>query len=78
MEHAAAALVNDRGVASIICVPYVFFPGMILRRNVLGTMRQIQETYPDIPMSVAPPLGVDDRLVSVASDRVREAQTRAA
>ena len=78
MEHAAAELVNDRGVASIICVPYVFFPGMILRRNVLGTMRQIQETYPDIPMSVAPPLGVDDRLVAVARDRVREAQTRAA
>jgi sirohydrochlorin ferrochelatase len=76
MEHAAAELVGQRGVSSIICVPYVFFPGMILRRNVLGTMRQLQETYPNVVMSVAPPLGVDDRLVAVASDRVREAQTR--
>ena len=74
MEHAAAELVNERGVGSIICAPYVFFPGLILRRNVLGTMRQLQETYPNIPMSVAPPLGVDDRLVAVASDRVRAAQ----
>lgn len=78
MEHAAAALVSERGVGSIICVPYVFFPGMILRRNVLGTMQRLQEAYPDVPMSVAPPLGVDDRLVSVARDRVREAQARAA
>ena len=78
MEDATTELVNNRGASSIICVPYVFFPGMILRRNVLGTMQQLQEAYPDVPMSVAPPLGVDDRLVAVARDRVREAQARAA
>lgn len=78
MEHAAAELVGKRGVSSIICVPYVFFPGMILRRNVLGNMQKLQEAYPDVPMSVAPPLGVDDRLVAVARDRVREAQARVA
>ena len=74
MADAAAELVHRRGVGSIICAPYVFFPGLILRRNVLGTMRRLQEEYPDIPMSVAPPLGVDDRLVAVASDRVRAAK----
>ena len=74
MESAAAELVDERGVGSIICAPYLFFPGLILQRNVLGTMNKLQQTYPDIPMSVAPPLGVDDRLVQVASDRVREAQ----
>ena len=77
MADATAELVNERGVGSIICAPYIFFPGLILRRNVLGTMRQLQEEYPDIPMSVAPPLGVDDRLVAVASDRVRAAQSSA-
>ena len=74
MADATAELINDRKVGSIICAPYVFFPGLILRRNVLGTMRELQTAYPDIPMSVAPPLGVDDRLVEVASDRVRAAQ----
>ena len=74
MESAAAELVEERGVGSIICAPYLFFPGLILQRNVLGTMNKLQQAYPDIPMSVAPPLGVDDRLVQVASDRVREAQ----
>ena len=76
MESAAAHLVNDRRIGSLICVPYVFFPGLILQRNVLGTMRQLQETYPATPMWVAPPLGVDDRLVAVARDRIREAQMR--
>lgn len=77
MEDAVAHLVNDRDIGSLICVPYVFFPGLILQRNVLGTMKNLRDTYPRIPMWVAPPLGVDDRLVSVASDRVREAQLRA-
>ena len=77
MEVAAAELVEERGVGSIICAPYLFFPGLILQRNVLGTMNRLQQTYPDIPMSVAPPLGVDDRLVQVASDRVRAAQAAA-
>ncbi len=76
MEFAAAELIEERGVGSIICAPYVFFPGLILQRNVLGTMNQLQRAYPDIPMSVAPPLGVDDRLVQVASDRVRAAQAK--
>ena len=74
MESAAAELVEQRGVGSIICAPYLFFPGLILQRNVMGTMSKLQETYPDIQMSVAPPLGVDDRLVQVATDRVRAAQ----
>ena len=77
MEFAAAELIEERGVGSIICAPYLFFPGLILQRNVLGTMNRLQEAYPDVPMSVAPPLGVDDRLVQVASDRVRAAQRSA-
>ena len=76
MEDAVGELVDGRGVGSLICVPYLFFPGLILQRNVLGTMRRLQEAYPGLPMWVAPPLGVDDRLVAVAGDRVREAQRR--
>ncbi len=74
MEHAVAELVKERNVGSLICVPYIFFPGLILQRNVLGTMAKLREEYPHVPMWVAPPLGVDDRLVAVASDRVRAAK----
>lgn len=76
MDAAAAALIEERGAGSILCVPYLFFPGMILRRNVLGGMGRLQEKYPGLPMSVTPPLGVDDRVVAVSADRVREVWER--
>jgi sirohydrochlorin ferrochelatase len=72
MPDALAELVENRGVSAVICVPYLFFPGMILRRNVLGGIREAQAKYPGVSMEVAPPLGVDDRVVAVAVDRIRE------
>ena len=76
MEHATANLIEGRGVSALVCVPYLFFPGMILKRNVLGGMTEARQKYPDIPMHVTPPLGVDDRVVAVAADRVREVWNR--
>ena len=73
MEFAAARLIVERGVSSLICVPYIFFPGLILTRNVVGTLNRLQGSYPMVNMTVAPPLGVDDRLIEVAVDRVFQA-----
>ncbi len=73
MEFAASRLIVERGVTSLICVPYIFFPGLILTRNVVGTLNRLQQTYPTVKMTVAPPLGVDDRLIEVAVDRVHQA-----
>lgn len=78
MDDAAASLVETRQVRSITCVPYLFFPGLILQRNVLGGLARLEERYPQIPMAATPPLGVDDRLVSVAADRIREVWERQA
>ena len=72
MDDAAAKLADTRGVSSIMCVPYLFFPGIILQRNVIGGMEQIKERYPNIAMSVTPPLGVDDKIVAITADRVRQ------
>ncbi len=71
VEIAAAQLVDERGVSRIVMAPYVFFPGLILKRNVLGGLDRLQARYPHISMAVTPPLGVDDRVVEVAADRVR-------
>jgi sirohydrochlorin ferrochelatase len=71
MEAAAARLVEARGATSMVCVPYVFFPGMILRRNVLGGLNVLRGKYPDVNMTITPPLGVDDRLLEVAADRIK-------
>ena len=76
MENAAEHLINERGASRLIAMPYLFFPGMILKRNVLGEMDRLQEAYPDIPMGITPPLGMDDRVVKVAEMRVREVWKR--
>ncbi len=77
MDVASAKLVETRQVSSIMCVPYLFFPGIILQRNVIGGLEQIKERYPHIAMSVTPPLGVDDRIVAITADRVRQVWRRA-
>ena len=78
MDAAAAKLVESCNVTSIMCVPYLFFPGIILQRNVIGGMEQITERYPRVTMSVTPPLGVDDRIVAITADRVRQVWRQAA
>jgi sirohydrochlorin ferrochelatase len=77
MEEATEILVKERKVSSLMYVPYLFFPGIILKRNVLGTMRELQATYPRIPMTVTPPLGADGPAVDVAAQRVRQLWDRA-
>ena len=72
MDSAAAKLAETRGVSSIMCVPYIFFPGIILQRNVIGGLEEIKARYPHIVMSMTPPLGVDDKIMSITADRVRQ------
>ena len=72
MEAAAAKLIETGGVSSIMCVPYLFFPGIILQRNVIGGMEQIRDRYPNLIVSITPPLGVGDKIVAITADRIRQ------
>jgi hypothetical protein len=74
MDAVAAVMVEKRQASSLGCVLYLVFPGMVLRRNVLGGLGKLQHRYQDLSIIVAPPGVVDDRLV--AADRVREARDR--
>ena len=71
MEYAVETLVKTRGVKVVVCIPYVFFPGLILQRNIVGGISKLQELYEDVPMIISPPLGVDERIVQVAADRIK-------
>ena len=71
MEEAAQQLA-DRSVTSMICVPYIFFPGVILTRNIEGGIEEIKHSFPDITLSVADTLGIDDRLVSLTARRIQD------
>jgi sirohydrochlorin ferrochelatase len=72
METATEYLVEERGASSVTFVPYLFFPGLILKRNVLGGIARFQEKYPDLPIAATPPLGADPRVLSVVAERVRK------
>lgn len=77
MDAAARELVDRRGAASVTCVPYIFFPGLILTRNIMGGLDTLRQRYPAIPFSLTPTLGVDARLVDLTARRILSAQTPA-
>ena len=77
MDEAARELVERRGAASVTCVPYIFFPGLILTRNIMGGLDTLRQRYPRIPFSLTPTLGVDARLVDLTARRILSAQLAA-
>lgn len=77
MDEAARELVERRGAASVTCVPYIFFPGLILTRNIIGGLDTLRQRYPHIPFSLTPTLGVDTRLVDLTARRILSAQQSA-
>ena len=73
MEEAATELVERQGVSTVTCVPYVFFPGLILTRNILGGLDTLGQKYPDVGFDVTPTLGVEEGLVELTARRVLDA-----
>ena len=73
MEEAAAQLVEKQGVSEVTCVPYIFFPGLILTRNIMGGVRTLGQKYPDVGFDVTPTLGIEDGLVELTARRVLDA-----
>ncbi len=76
MEEAAVELVEKQGVSTVTCVPYIFFPGLILTRNIMGGLKSLGQKYPEVGFEVTPTLGVEDGLVELTARRVLDAQVR--
>ena len=74
MEEAAAQLVEEQGVAAVTCVPYIFFPGLILTRNIIGGLEELGQKYPNVGFDVTPTLGVEDTLVELTARRILDAR----
>ncbi len=73
MEEAAFELVEKRKVSSVTCVPYIFFPGLILTRNIMGGLKTLGQKYPGVDFDVTPTLGVEDGLVELTARRILDA-----
>ena len=71
MEAAIASLAHSR-VEVIVVVPYLLFPGKVLYDNIQPAIERARTTYPHIQFLLTDTLGVDDRMMDVAMDRLRE------
>lgn len=70
--EAAIASLAERKVEIIVIVPYLLFPGKVLYDNIVPAVDRARETYPNICFILTQTLGVDDRMIDVALDRIRE------
>lgn len=75
IAEAIQSLVTQ-GSKIIIVMPYLLFPGKVLYDNVIVETDKARALYPHIDFSVTPTLGVDERLVDIAMDRIRQAIKR--
>lgn len=71
--EAAAASLARLGVEAIAVVPYLLFPGKVLYDNIQPRCIGAGQAHPHIQFLLTETLGVDDRLIDIAVDRLREA-----
>lgn len=63
-------LIQNHDIKEITFVPYVFFPGLILQRNIMGNIKKYQEHFNNVEFSLCPPLGITSELRDIAIDRI--------
>ena len=60
-----------RGATRILLVPYFLYMGGHVRRDLPRMAARARRRHPGVGVRIAPHLGTDERLVSVAADRAR-------
>lgn len=65
-----------RGSKIIIVMPYLLFPGKVLYDNVVVDVDKARAFYPRIDFFITPTLGVDERLVNIAVDRIQNSKVK--
>ena len=69
----ASATLADRGAGRIVVAPYLHFPGKVLAMNVIPALERSRSAHPAIQFNLAWTLCVDDVIVDILHDRLREA-----
>lgn len=70
--EAAIASLAERKAGVVVMVPYLLFPGKVLYDNIIPAINRARETYPNVQFILTQTLGVDDRMIDIALDRLRE------
>ena len=59
------------GVDEIAVVPYFLFDGIHIREDIPKALEEYRTEHPGIKLQMGSPLGVDDRLAAILTDRIR-------
>lgn len=65
----------QKGVRNITVLPYFLFPGIHILEDIPEILKEKKEKYGDIEISMANPIGYDDKLVEILKDRVEGEKT---
>jgi sirohydrochlorin ferrochelatase len=72
--NGAVARLAARGVRRIVVLPYFLTLGLHLERDLPRLLDQASEAYPELEISMTPPLDGHEGLVNVLLDRARAAE----
>lgn len=61
-----------QGADEIAVVPYFLFDGIHIREDIPQALEEFQAAHPHLRITMGRPLGSDERLAAILSDRVRE------
>ncbi len=65
----------EKGVRNITVLPYFLFPGIHILEDIPEILKEKKEKYGDIEISMANPIGYDDKLVEILKERVEGEKT---
>lgn len=69
----AIVLVAEKGVRRVVVVPYFLWEGTHLNEDIPEAIEKLQSSHPDLDIRLAKTLGVDDRIIDIVLERMKEA-----
>ena len=61
----------EKGITEIKIVPYFLFMGIHLKEDIPQMAEESAKKHPNIKITMAPPLGADERLAEIIIDRIK-------
>ncbi|MCX6089246.1 MAG: CbiX/SirB N-terminal domain-containing protein [Candidatus Atribacteria bacterium] len=61
----------ENGIAEIITVPAFLFQGIHVIKDIPMELKKVKDRYPKVRIALANPIGYDDRICDVISDRAK-------
>ena len=61
-----------QGVDEIAVVPYFLYDGIHIREDIPEVLEEYRSVHPNVKIKMGRPLGEDERLAAILTDRIRE------